>query len=186
MKPLLATLLAVISFATAKAQVYWPPSADTVTYSQLNAYRQTFCDYLPKPIGITSDYAHLFTDAERHTLNNVIDSFRKKTSVQVCIVTLDTICVANDKFDDLALHIANAWGVGEKGKNNGITICLSAGYRRIRICNGNGIVKIMSNNETADIIDNTIIPAINKEGYYVGMKAALNAIMKKLSSRMPH
>jgi uncharacterized protein len=129
----------------------------------------------------------LFTNDEQKKLDSIIGAFEKETTTQFCIVTLDTICTAKEKFNELALHIANAWGVGQKDKNNGVTICISKGYRQIRICNGYGIEKILSDKETKDIMDKYFIAKLKEGEYFQGVQdglvAMIDTLRKKLNSR---
>jgi uncharacterized protein len=103
----------------------------------------------------------------------------KNTTIEIAIVTLDTSCTTAEAFNDLALHIANTWGVGKKDKNNGVTICISKGYRKIRICNGYGIEKLINDAETKQIVDSYFIAAFKKGDYYNGTLEGLLAIMAK-------
>jgi len=61
----------------------------------------------------------------------------EESSIQIAIVTVDS--TSKKKFNDLALKIANQWGVGEKVKDNGILFAFSKLHRQIRIVNGYGI-----------------------------------------------
>jgi uncharacterized membrane protein YgcG len=72
--------------------------------------------------------------------------------------------------------------VGQKQKNNGVTIGLSKGYRFMRIENGYGIQNILTDNETKKIIDSAFIPYFKKGEYFEGIVNGLEAIMKKLSN----
>ncbi len=56
----------------------------------VEAYRKLFWDSLPQPVSWTNDYAWLFSTDQRNALDHIIDSFEKKTTVEICIVTLDT------------------------------------------------------------------------------------------------
>ena len=151
---------------------------------KLAKFRKHFWDSLPKPINWTNDFEGLYTDAQEEELNNIIGSFEKETTVQLCIVTIDTMHTTKDQFDKLALHIANTWGVGQKGKNNGVTICISRGYRRIRICNGYGISDILSDSETKKIIDNNFIPGFKEGKYFEGTLDGINALIDILRHKL--
>jgi len=90
---------------------------------------------------------------------------------------------SKDKFEDLSLHIAKTWGVGKKYKDNGILIAISKGYRQIRIQNGNGIEKIITDDETKEIIDKYFIPDFKKGKYYDGTLKGLIELIKLLKSK---
>ena len=89
--------------------------------------------------------------------------------------------VTKNNFDALTLKLANAWGVGQKDKNNGILIGISAGYKKMRIQNGRGIEKILSDSVTRVIVDSSFIPLFKKDHYFNGTLVGINAIIKKLN-----
>ncbi|TAF08258.1 MAG: TPM domain-containing protein [Flavobacteriia bacterium] len=150
----------------------------------LESYRQVFWDNLPKPHNWTNDYENLFSKEEETKLNQIISDFEKETTVEIAIVTIDTFKVSKEKFEDLSLHIARTWGVGKKEKSNGILIAISKGYLKIRIQNGDGIVLFLSDDETAKIIRNEIIPYFKKEDYFEGTKAGILKLIELLRKRL--
>lgn len=150
----------------------------------LESYRQVFWDNLPKPHNWTNDYENLFSKEEEIKLNQIISDFEKETTVEIAIVTIDTFKVSKEKFEDLSLHIARTWGVGKKEKSNGILIAISKGYLKIRIQNGDGIVLFLSDDETAKIIRNDIIPYFKKEDYFEGTKAGILKLIELLRKRL--
>lgn len=153
----------------------------TQTQSSLLAYRQDFWNNPPQPTGWTNDFDDLFTDEEKARLDGMISLFERETEeVQICIVTLDSLCTSARRFDSLAVHIANVWGVGTKGKNNGITICISKAYHRVRICNGDGIKTVLSDAETKRILDAHFIPAFKQSRYFQGTWDGVNALIAAL------
>jgi uncharacterized protein len=157
---------------------------DTSEAYQFKDYRQLIWDSLPKPKGWANDFEFLFTMEEETTLDSIISEYKKKTNIEICIVTIDTTFTTKEKFDDFVLHIHNTWGVGEKIKNNGIVIGISAGYRQMRISNGFGIENLLSDEETKQIIDNDFIPLFKKSDYYGGTLNGLQALIKKLNEKI--
>ena len=146
----------------------------------LESYRQVFWDNLPKPHNWTNDYENLFSKEEETKLNQIISDFEKETTVEIAIVTIDTFKVSKEKFEDLSLHIARTWGAGKKEKSNGILIAVSKGYRQIRIQNGDGIALVLSDEETAEILQNQFFPYFKKDEYFEGTQAGLLKIMELL------
>lgn len=176
-------LILFLAFST-KAQNGDTLKIESKKSISLELYRQTFWDNLPKPLNWTNDYENIFSDDEEAKLNQIIADFEKETTIEIAIVTIDTFKVSREKFNDLSLHIARTWGVGKKEKSNGILIAISKGYRQIRIQNGDGIVLYLSDDETAKIIRNKIIPYFKKEEYFEGTQAGLFEIIKLLKARL--
>lgn len=153
---------------------------DSLKQRAVNLFREVYWNNLPKPKGWINDYERVFSEDEERKLDSVISKFEKETSVEIAVVTIDTIKVAKEKFDDLSLHIAKTWGIGKRVKDNGILIALSKGYKRIRIQNGNGITKIISDEQTKEIIEDDFIPEFKKDNYYKGVLEGINKIIDYL------
>lgn len=171
-------LLIITSTSFCQSQGAKQPMIDSA--SQLRLYRQNFWNNLPDPVGFTNDYEHLYNDSQLHVLDSIISTFSRKTFIQITIITYDTMLVAEDNMEALNLRIANFWGVGERYKDNGITIGICRGYRKMRIDNGDGIFKILSDAETKQIIDNKFAPSFKAgnffEGTYIGLKALMDEL----------
>lgn len=137
-----------------------------------------FRDSFPQPQHYVNDYEDLFSPAEEAKLNDVLAQWEQQQSIQVAVVTLDTNMTTASGLDSLVLKIANTWGVGQKGKNNGITIGFSKGRKKIRICNGSGIS--LSDAQTGKIIREDFIPFFKEEHYFEGTIHGLLALKAAL------
>lgn len=157
---------------------------DTTKQETITESREKFWKNLPKPTGWMNDFEKLYTDEEKYSLDSIIGSFQKLTTIEIAIVTLDTLVTSKEKFDELTLHIAKTWGVGLKEKNNGILIGISKGHRIIRIQNGYGIEKLISDKETKEIIDTYFIPNFRNGEYYIGTLTGLTKLIELLNSKM--
>lgn len=138
----------------------------------------------PQAIGWVSDFDNVFTHSQIAELDSIITFFEAKTTVEIAIVTLTDSLVGTQKFEDYTLALANYWGVGKADKDNGILIALSLDHNTIRIENGSGIVKILSNQETKTIISREFIPYYMDEMYFEGTYHGLLAIMAKLKPKL--
>ncbi|MDQ7960422.1 TPM domain-containing protein [Flavobacterium lindanitolerans] len=159
-------------------------NVDSLRTKSIELVRNIFWMHPPRYQKWVNDYEDLYTFDQEAELTTLIDNFEKETSFEIAIVTIDTIIVTEDKFEELSLHIAKTWGVGKRFKDNGILIAISNGYRRIRIQNGNGTEKIFTNEETQLVIDNYFIPYFKKEEYFYGTLLGIKEIMRILKSKM--
>lgn len=157
---------------------------DSLRLKNLESIRGLFWKDLPKPHNWTNDYEGLFTKGQEKELNDIITGFERETSAEIAIVTINTAKVADENFEALSLHIAKTWGIGKRGKDNGILIAISKGYRRMRIQNGNGIAKIMTNDETGEIIDRYFVPYFREGDYYKGTLEVLKRLIEVLKAKM--
>lgn len=153
---------------------------DNLRKKTIEQFREVYWNNLPKPISWTNDYENLFSDVEQTKLDSIISKFEKETSIEISIVTIDTIKTSNEKFEDLTLHIAKSWKIGKVEKENGILIAISKGYRKIRIQNGNSITRIITDEETKKILENYFVPEFKKGEYFNGTLIGLCEIINLL------
>lgn len=138
---------------------------------------------IPSPTGYVNDFYRLFTVSQLNSLDSLVTGYEKKTSTEIVIVTLSSMLVNNQNFEDYTLQMANKWGVGKKDKKNGILVAIAPDLKRLRIQNGVGIQKIMTNEETKTIIDSVFIPHFKKGDYFKGTMQGLIVIMERLKAR---
>lgn len=182
MKIIVLFMVALLCLARCTSQTNEAPlHSDTNTSSH---FKKLFTDSLPAPTSWVNDFENLFSQTEEEQLDSVIDAFEKKTTAQIAVVTIDTSSIEKDKFDELILRIAKKWGVGQKKKDNGVVIGISKGYRRIRICNGYGIEKVFSDEETKQIIDKYFTPKYKESAYFDGTYEGLTALINILQQRL--
>ncbi len=189
---LLLTILVGITFmANVKAQVKTDTAVNAnkqqdslITYNSSNA---ALIDtlilkkgYPDKPVGWMNDFEGIFSKEESEFIDSLCAAFEKETSIEIVLVTIDSTFVTIDNFDNYITRLGNFWKVGKKGKDNGIIIGLCTGISKIRISNGYGIEKRMSDSETKMIIDRFILPSFRQNNYFDGVKKGIAEIMKKL------
>ena len=140
---------------------------------------QTSNDYwtkLPSPKGWVNDLEKIFTEEQIITLDSLIAEYEKSTTIEIAVITIPTNATEKDRFGELTLYIAKNWAVGKKDKNNGILIAVSKGYRTIRLQNGFGIEKLLSDKQTKHIIDQKIIPNFKADNIFNGVFEGIQEI----------
>jgi uncharacterized protein len=136
--------------------------------------------YIPQPVGWVNDFMHLFSEQESKSLDSLISKYEKQTTVEFSVATIDSSMMGPIDFEPYTLLMMRTWGVGKKEKNNGVLIVIAPTLRRIRIRNGYGIEKILTNEQTKAIINETIIPYFKKAEFYQGTREGILAIISKL------
>lgn len=158
-------------------------TVSAVLDSQSKSGKNTRVDTLikiPPPKGWTNDFVYLFSDNEVQSLDSLIGDYEKKTSVEFSVATIDASMLGSMEFEAYTLRMLNTWGVGKKGKNNGILIVIAPDIRKVRIENGYGIEKVISDEETKEVIDKAMVPHFKEGRYFEGTKAAIIAMMNQL------
>lgn len=75
-----------------------------------------------KPRRIVNDFTGLFSKQEQAALERKLRDFNDSTSTQIAVVTVPAL----DGYDinDYAARLGEKWGVGQKGKDNGIVLLI--------------------------------------------------------------
>lgn len=147
-----------------------------------NAPKVEFSSYdfgeseFPKQKREVNDFEFVFSVEELEKLTIIIGEFEKKTSNKIAIVSIKSI-KSYDDFDKYAVDLSNNWGVGQKGKDNGLTIVFSKTLRKIRISTGTGTQKILSDSFCKSVIDKTMIPKFKNGNYYEGIEKGLSQLI---------
>jgi uncharacterized protein len=135
-------------------------------------------DKIPKSVGFVNDFENIFTPEEIRSLDSLSTAIEKESTIEIAVVTLDSSLILNNNFDSTVLLIGQKWGVGKKDTNNGIVIGISKSMRKIRICNGYGIEKKLSNDQTKEIMNSVLIPQLRAGEYFVGVRDVIIVLYK--------
>lgn len=140
--------------------------------------QQWFRQHVPDPKAYVNDFERIFTTEELTQLNDLIDSIKRKTTIEIAVLTLDSSMVYLKNFDSCVHYVANKWGVGMKGVDNGITIGISKSLRRIRIVFGQGIK--MSDERIKEIIDSVFTTQYKKGLFYTGTLSGIRVMISEM------
>jgi uncharacterized protein len=154
--------------------------SDTAVTHKLQGYKLNFWNNLPKANGWVNDWEGLLTKEQTGYLNRIIDSFKAKEGIEIAIITLDTACTTSETFMDLVTHIQEKWLNTQDFRNNGVLVCVSAGYSRIEIVKGEKVKKMLSSNEDIEIEEKGFVPHFRKAEYYDGILSGLYELMSIL------
>ncbi len=139
----------------------------------------TLLNEFAKPIGYVNDYGGLYTSDQVYEMDSLIYDFETKTSIQLVLVTFDSLMVNSSEIDDVTTAIGNWWKVGGDS-SKGSVIGISKVYKKMRIQNGKYIQSILSDSKTKEIIDSTFIPEFKKGHYFEGTISGLRAFINTL------
>lgn len=138
---------------------------------------KTFAQELPpKSNTLVTDYVNLLHNDQKNELEQKLKAYADSTSTQIAVVLIKT--VGNYDINDFGQKLGRAWGIGEKGKNNGVLLLVAVGDRKVAIQTGYGAEGAVTDYATHDIIQKDIIPRFKENDYYAGISAGADDIMK--------
>lgn len=128
-----------------------------------------------KPAGFVNDFANLLGPEEKSHLETKLSDFAKSTGNEIAVATVPDL--GGDTIENFAVKIFEDWGIGKKGKDNGILILVSRDTHDVRIEVGYGLEGALTDAQSYWIIQNEMLPAFKTGDFYGGLDAATGKIM---------
>ncbi|NQX40592.1 uncharacterized protein SAMN05421820_105486 [Pedobacter steynii] len=133
-------------------------------------------EFPEKPNKLVNDYTGTLSAGQMQQLEQKLVAFDDSSSTQIAIAILKS--VGDYDIGEYALELGRKWGVGSKGKNNGVLIVVALGDRKISIQTGYGVEGVLPDLYARRIIDNDIKPHFKTGDYYAGLEAGTDAIIR--------
>src|SRR5438105_9981181 len=89
-----------------------------------------------KPQGYISDFAGVIDAQSKAELESYCTRVEQQTGAELALVTIQSL--SGEPIEDVANTIYRNWGVGKKGKNEGILLLLAVSDHRSRLEVGYG------------------------------------------------
>lgn len=135
-------------------------------------------DY-PDHVGIVNDFAmELDTDSVTRIEKAAADG-KAKSDVRLVVVTVPSL--QGQSVEAYTIGLAKKWGVGQKGKNNGILLLHAPKERKIRIENGYGVESRLTDFESKMVIER-MIPLMKAGKFAQAMAQASEEIIRTVSA----
>lgn len=115
-------------------------------------------------------------------LADQIAKSRQEKSYQIAILLIPTL--GNDEYlEGYSIKVARAWGVGEKGSNNGALIVVVKDDHQMRIEVGDGLQGDLTDLRAGRIVRDVMKPKFQQNDFYAGLSGAVNSIQLAVSAQ---
>lgn len=132
----------------------------------------------PKPTGYVNDFAGVVDYQSARQIDALCRELEDKTGAQMALVTVKNL--GGNDIKDFANRLFSAWGLGQKGKDNGLLMVDAVEDRQIWIEVGYGLEGILPDGKVGAILDQYVVPEIKAgnrgAGYYAGLRAAADVV----------
>jgi uncharacterized protein len=128
----------------------------------------------PPLTGRVVDDAHLLTPADKAAIEADLKALAQKSSDQLVVYTANSL--QGYPIEDFGYQLGRAWGIGQKGTNNGVLLIVAPNERKVRIEVGRGLEPQLTDLMTSLIIRNRILPEFRRGQYAAGVKAGVKDI----------
>ena len=129
-----------------------------------------------------SDVANILRPETEKKLNTLINHLHSTNGSEMAVVSVpETKPAASTK--ELATKLFNRWGIGQKGKDNGILLLISIADRRVEIETGYGLEAILPDAKLGELIDQRIKPKFKAGDFDAGTLSASEAIVQLVEAK---
>jgi uncharacterized protein len=133
----------------------------------------------PALTGRVVDEAGILSPQAEADISAQLSAHEQSTSNQVVVVTLKSL--QGYDIADYANRLFRHWGIGQKGRNNGVLLIIAPNERKMRIEVGYGLEGALTDAESFSIIEREIKPPFRKGNYEQGIRAGVSAIIAAIN-----
>jgi uncharacterized protein len=133
----------------------------------------------PKPTGYFNDYAGVVSKDAAHRFNERLAQFERDTSDQVVVAVFPKMQSDSD-IADYTQRVAQAWGVGQKDRRNGVVLFVFTEDRKMFIQVGYGLEGALPDITAFDITEYHIKPYFRVGDYENGLAIGIDLICKAI------
>src|SRR6478752_4727433 len=108
-------------------------------------------------------------------LNERAAAFERDTTAEIAIVVIRSLDGLT--IDDAAEKLFQMWGIGKKGRDNGMLFLWSTGDRRVRVEVGYGLEGTLPDGKVGAILDQYVIARFKQNQFDQGVLEGVDALI---------
>jgi len=132
----------------------------------------------PSLTGRVVDDAGILSAETQQKLTQMLAQHEQQTGNQVVVATIKSL--QGYSIEDYGYQLGRAWGIGQKGRNNGALLLVALNERDVRIEVGYGLEGRLTDAQSKLIIENVILPEFGKGDFNVGVLAGTTTLLRVL------
>ena len=121
-----------------------------------------------------ADPARHLRDSTVAALNGAISALERETGAEIAVVVVDS--TSGLEAFDFALALHRGWGVGKRGRDNGVVFLWVPAQRAVQISVGYGLEGALPDRRVGRIRDEEIFPAFRRGDFDAGVSAGVRAL----------
>lgn len=137
---------------------------------------------LQNKMNYISNPDQILSSAACDSIDRMLYALEQKTGIETAVVVLPSI--GSEDCFDFAFNLGSKWGVGKKGKDNGLIILLVTDQRCIQFVTGYGLEGDLPDALCKRIQSRYMIPYLKKGDWNNGMVAGVRAVCARLDGSM--
>lgn len=132
----------------------------------------------PALTGRVVDDAHVLSPQTQASLTAKLAALEAKNGDQLVVVTLPSL--QGYPIEDYGYQLGRAWGIGQKGKDNGALLIVAPSERKVRIEVGYGLEPVLTDAVTSLILQRSVLPKFRAGDIEGGVADGADALVQQL------
>ncbi len=133
----------------------------------------------PPLTGRVVDDAHVLSPRVQQQLTDKLQTLEASTGRQLVVATVPSL--QGYPIEDYGYQLGRTWGIGQKGKNDGVILLVAPTERKVRIEVGYGLEPVLTDALSSVIIQSQILPKFRDGDLSGGVVDGTNALVEQLS-----
>ena len=130
-----------------------------------------------------TDLTGTLTSGESQALEAKLAAWETRTGNQLAVLIVPT--TQPETLEEYGIRVAEAWKLGQKGKDNGVLFLIAKNDKRMRIEVGYGLEGELTDVASRRIIGDTVAPLFSQGQFAAGINAGADRIMRIASGDEP-
>ena len=133
---------------------------------------------LPEPLSppkLVTDFGDMLETNEEVLLENKLVAFDERSTTQIAVVTVPNL--DGGEIGSYSFQLAEKWGIGQKGSDNGVLMLVAKEERQIFIATGYGLEDVIPDAIAKRIIERDILPLFRQGRVYDGLNLGTDQLI---------
>jgi len=130
-----------------------------------------------------TDLTGTLSESERQALEAKLADWEARTTNQLAVLIVPT--TKPEPIEQYAIRVAEAWKIGQKGKDNGAILLIAKDDKQLRLEVGYGFEGVLTDLTSRRIIAETIAPLFSKGQFGAGLNAGIDRIISVVGEGKP-
>jgi uncharacterized protein len=137
---------------------------------------------LPIPEGYVGDFAEVIDARAEQTITAICAEVERRTTAEIAVATFPSMEAYGSfgSIEEFSLHVAETWGVGQKGSDNGVVLVLALAERESRIEVGYGLEGAIPDGRAGEILDAAMVPSFRDDDFSTGFLRGVQVVAAEI------
>lgn len=125
------------------------------------------------------DLAGVIDDGAERSLDGFLEQFGKQTSAQIAVLTVSSLQGHDASL--VAVDVAHDWGVGSKGKDNGVLLLVAPADRKYFTSVGYGLEGVLPDSLIGQLQREILVPNFKSGDYAAGITQYVHELATRIA-----